>query len=150
MTTLTEKPTQPKTRRFSLTQREAKAYINPYAAAIALGVVLFLAFFITGNGLGASGGLNRILVFFEDLIAPEHVDRVAYLVTMAGGAANPLDSWIVMLTVGTLLGGFASGLVNGRVKVETIGGPRVSKQLRWLTAFVGGGLMGYGADEGGE
>ncbi len=145
MTTLTEKPTQPKTRRFSLTQREAKAYINPYAAAIALGVVLFLAFFITGNGLGASGGLNRILVFFEDLIAPEHVDRVAYLVTMAGGSSNPLDSWIVMLTVGTLLGGFASGLVNGRVKVETIGGPRVSKHLRWLTAFVGGGLMGYGA-----
>ncbi len=145
MTALTEKPTQPKTRRFSLTQREAKEYINPYAAAIALGIVLFLAFFITGNGLGASGGLNRILVYFEDLLAPEHVDRVAYLITMAGGEVNALDSWIVMLTVGTIIGGFVSGLVNGRVKVETNRGPQVSKQLRWVTAFVGGGLMGYGA-----
>jgi uncharacterized membrane protein YedE/YeeE len=145
MTTYTENKTQPKQKRFSLTHRQEKAYVNPYAAAIALGIVLFLAFFITGNGLGASGGLNRILVYFEDLFAPEHIDRVAYLVTMSGGEANALDSWIVMLTVGTVIGGFVSGLVNGRVKVETNRGPQVSKQLRWLTAFVGGGLMGYGA-----
>lgn len=145
MTTLTEKTSQPKTRRFSLTRRQAKDYINPYAAAIALGVVLFLAFFITGNGLGASGGLNRILVYFEDLIAPEHIDRVSYLINMAGGESNALDSWIVVLTAGTIIGGFVSGLINGRVKVETNRGPRVSKQLRWVTAFVGGGLMGYGA-----
>jgi hypothetical protein len=32
--------------------------------------VLFLAFFITGNGLGASGGLNCYIVFIEDLVAP--------------------------------------------------------------------------------
>lgn len=145
MTTYTEKQIQPKKKRFSLTKRDTKDYINPYAAAIALGIVLFLAFFITGNGLGASGGLNRILVFFEDIIAPEHVDRVSYLIDMAGGERNPLDSWIVMLTVGTVLGGFVSGFVNGRVKVETNRGPQVSKPLRWLTAFVGGGLMGYGA-----
>lgn len=145
MTTYTEETSQPKQKRFSLTKREAKDYINPYAAAIALGIVLFLAFFITGNGLGASGGLNRFIVFFEDLVAPEHVDRVAYLISMAGGEQNPLDSWIVMLTAGTILGGFVSGFVNGRVKVETNRGPQVSKQLRWITAFVGGGLMGYGA-----
>ena len=110
-----------------------------------LGLVLFAAFFITGNGLGASGGLNRILVFFEDLIAPGHVDRTSYLITMAGGDKNPLDSWIVMLTVGTIFGGFVSGWLNGRVKLETNKGPNISKRTRWAMAFIGGGFMGYGA-----
>lgn len=127
------------------TKRVAKDYINPYLAAILLGLVLFGAFFFTGNGLGASGGLNRILVFFEDLIAPGHIDRTPYLIAMAGGDKNPLDSWVVFLTVGTIIGGFASGLIHGRVKAETNRGPRVPVRLRWVMAFIGGGLMGFGA-----
>ena len=126
-------------------RKTAKAYINPYLGGILLGLVLFMAFFLTGSGLGASGGLNRILVFFEDLIAPGHIDRVPYLLAMAGGDKNPLDSWIVMLTVGTVLGGFASGWLSHRVKIETNRGPQVSKSLRWIMAFIGGGLMGFGA-----
>ena len=123
----------------------AKAYINPYFAGILLGLVLFGAFFLTGNGLGASGGLNRLLVFFEDLLAPDHINRVPYLITMAGGDLNPLDSWIVVLTVGTFVGGFLSGWINKRLKWETIKGPHISVRSRWLLAFLGGSLMGYGA-----
>ena len=122
-----------------------KPYINPYVAGVFLGIVLFLAFFLTGNGLGASGGMNRILVLFEDAVAPEHVDRTPYLLAMAGGDTNPLDHWIVVITVGTLLGGFASGLINRRLRVETNKGPQISNRTRWLMAFIGGGLMGYGA-----
>jgi uncharacterized membrane protein YedE/YeeE len=127
------------------TRRVAKEYINPYFAAILLGLVLFTAFFVTGSGLGASGGLNRILVFFEDLIVPGHIDRTPYLIAMAGGDKNPLDSWIVFLTVGTIIGGFVSGLIHNRVKLETNRGPRVPVRLRWIMAFIGGGLMGFGA-----
>ena len=137
--------TQPEVEERTKTKRVAKDYINPYLAAILLGLVLFLAFFITGNGLGASGGLNRILVFFEDLIAPGHVDRTPYLIAMAGGDKNPLDSWVVFLTIGTVIGGFASGMIFGRVKVETNRGPRVPVRLRWVMAFIGGALMGFGA-----
>ncbi len=64
---------------------------------------------------------------------------------MAGGDKNPLDSWIVMLTAGTILGGFVSGWLNGRVKLETNKGPNISKRTRWAMAFIGGGFMGYGA-----
>ena len=123
----------------------AKPYINPYFAGTLLGIVLFLAFFITGSGLGASGGLNRILVYFQNMISPEHIDQVPYLLKMAGGSTNPLDSWIVYLTGGTILGGLISGLFGRRVKVETIKGPGISKTTRWLMAFIGGALMGYGA-----
>jgi uncharacterized membrane protein YedE/YeeE len=64
---------------------------------------------------------------------------------MAGGDTNPLDSWIVVLTVGTVMGGFAAGWMNGRIKLETNKGPQVSTRNRWLMAFVGGTFMGYGA-----
>lgn len=133
-------PAQSETRRI-----EAKPYVNPYYAGILLGLVLFLAFFITGNGLGASGGLNRLLVVVEDAIAPGHVDNIPYLIDMAGGDKNPLDSWVVFLTIGTVLGGAFSGWRNGRLKFETIKGPRISRETRWVMAFVGGSFMGYGA-----
>jgi uncharacterized membrane protein YedE/YeeE len=147
MTTIAEsKPTAKKRSLTAIfTRRETKPYINPYLGGFLLGLVLFLAFFITGNGLGASGGLNRILVFFEDLVAPAHIDQVPYLIKLAGGALNALDSWIVFMTVGTLLGGFVSGWLNGRLKVETNRGPQIGRKTRWVFAFVGGAFMGYGA-----
>jgi hypothetical protein len=128
-----------------VTEPVAKAYVNPYLAGILLGIVLFAAFFVTGSGLGASGGLNRLLVFVQDLISPGHIDRTPYLLAMAGGDKNPLDSWIVFLTVGAIIGGFVSGWRNRRIKLETVRGPRVPIRLRWVMAFIGGGLMGYGA-----
>ena len=123
----------------------AKPYINPYLAGALLGVVLFLAFFVTGTGLGASGGLNRALVYVQNLFVPEHIDQVPYLLKMAGGSTNPLDSWIVYLTLGTVLGGFLSGLFGRRVRFETKKGPRIGNRTRWVMAFLGGILMGYGA-----
>jgi hypothetical protein len=147
MTVATE--TKPQKKKFSLTKvfarRETKSFVNPYLAGGLLGLVLFGAFFLTGNGLGASGGLNRILVYFEDLVAPKHVDRTAYLLKLAGGDRNPLDNWVVFLTFGVLIGGFVSGWRNGRLKVETNKGPNISKRTRWLIAFIGGSFMGYGA-----
>lgn len=142
--TPTETGVQPTAMRARI-RRVARDYVNPYFAGILLGLVLFLAFFFTGNGLGASGGLNRILVFFEDLVAPGHIDRVSYLLEMAGGDRNPLDSWVVYVTIGTVLGGFVAGWRNGRVKLETNRGPHVPVRVRWLMAFLGGTLMGYGA-----
>lgn len=147
--TQAEMPAQPTTRQSwiarVITQRETKPYVNPYLGGILLGIVLFLAFFFTGNGLGASGGLNRIVVFFEDLIAPAHVDRVPYLLEMAGGELNALDSWVVYVVFGTLIGGFVAGFLNGRVKLETNKGPNISNGTRWMFALLGGAIMGYGA-----
>ncbi len=128
----------------NLSSRE-KPYLNPYVAGIALGIVLFLAFFITGSGLGASGGLNRMLVYLQNIVAPEHIDQVPYLLKMAGGNTNPLNSWIVYLTVGTVFGGLISGLIGRRVKLETVKGNNISNPMRWIMAFLGGALMGYGA-----
>ncbi len=129
-----------------MTTREGpRPYWNPYVAGALLGVVLFAAFFLTGTGLGASGGMARILAAGEDVVAPRHVDQVAVLSDMAGGDTNPLDHWIVPLTLGTLLGGLVSALYHGRARVETQKGPRISVRTRWAFAVAGGVFMGFGA-----
>jgi len=147
MATLT--PAHEKTKlsigRFTLARRAEKAYVNPYLAGILLGIVLFTAFFITGNGLGASGGINRLVVWAEDKVVPDHIDRTPYLLAMAGGEQNALDNWVVFMVFGTLLGGLTSGYLNGRLKLETNRGPNISPRTRWMTAFIGGAIMGYGA-----
>jgi uncharacterized membrane protein YedE/YeeE len=119
--------------------------MNPYLAGTLLGIVLFLAYFVTGTGLGASGGLNRMLVYVQNIVTPEHIDQVPYLRKMAGGSTNPPDTSIVYLTVGTILGGLMSGLLGRRFKIETNKGPRIGNKTRWMMAFLGGALMGYGA-----
>ena len=77
MTTYTPSHTAEKPTAKSKTKarRVAKDYANPYMAGILLGVVLFAAFFITGSGLGASGGINRLLVVVEVDRVRDRIDR---------------------------------------------------------------------------
>ena len=120
-------------------------YWDPYIAGVLLGVLLFVTFLLTGHGLGSSGGVNRILVALEDLVVPRHVDTTPYLAGMAGGERNPLDHWIVWQVAGILIGGFVSGWLRGRVRLETRHGPQITPRTRWAMAFIGGIFMGYGA-----
>jgi len=129
----------------SIFNRPEKPYVHPYFGGVMLGIVLFLAFFLTGNGLGSSGGTTRIVTFVEDQVNPAHVDRTPYLLKMAGGDKNPLDDWIIPVFFGALVGGFTSGLIFGRAKIETTKGPNVSNRTRWLMAFLGGTIFLYGA-----
>lgn len=124
---------------------DREQYWNPYLGGVLLGLVLFASFFVAGHGLGASGGVNRIVVAVEDVVAPEHVDRVPYLAQLAGGDRDPLQHWIVWEVAGILLGGFVSGLLRGRVRLQTYHGPQIRPGTRWAFAFLGGLLMGYGA-----
>ena len=124
---------------------EKVKYWNPYLGGALLGLLLFLSFFVTSHGLGASGGVHRIAVAIEDLVIPEHVDTNPYIARMAGGDRDPLAHWLVWEVAGIMLGGFVSGLLRGRVKVETFRGPQITPCTRWAFAFIGGVLMGYGA-----
>ena len=118
--------------------KSSDKYWNPYLGGTLLGILLFLAFLLTGHGLGSSGGVSRVVVAIEDVVAPQHVDQTPYLAEMAGGARDPLDHWIVWQVAGILAGGFVSGLLRKRVRVQTYHGPRISNKTRWLMALLGG------------
>jgi uncharacterized membrane protein YedE/YeeE len=122
-----------------------KGYWNPYVGGALLGLLLFLTFFLTGHGLGSSGGVERVIVAVEYFVVPEHVEGSPYHALIAGQDRNPLGHWIVWQVAGILLGGFVSGFLRGRVRLETYHGPRINSSTRWAMAFAGGILMGYGA-----
>jgi uncharacterized membrane protein YedE/YeeE len=107
-----------------------------------LGVVLFLAFLLTGHGLGASGGFARVAAAVMNLVVPDQIRLNPYL---SHYATAPLQHWIVPLLVGVALGGFTSGKFAGRCRVETLRGPNISVQSRWILAFSGGIIAGFGA-----
>lgn len=122
-----------------------RGYVNPYLGGTLLGIVLFLSFFLTGGGLGASGALNRVQIAVVDQVAPGHVDRVAYFAETAGGSRSALKDSSVLMLLGTLIGGLLSGLVFGRLKPELRRGPGIGAATRLIAAFAGGAIMGYGA-----
>lgn len=135
-------PASPKKSFFN---RPEKPYVHPYVGGVLLGIVLFLAFLLTRNGLGASGGLNRLIAAVEDAVVPGHIDRTPYLLKLAGGLKNPLDDWSVPVVIGAFVGGAAAGLLNGRTKFEINKGPNISNRKRLVFAFIGGVLFAYGA-----
>jgi uncharacterized protein len=127
------------------TKKEPRPYLNPYVAGALLGVVLFLCFFITGGGLGASAALARVQVGVLGLFAPAQVDHVAYFAELRGGHGGLLDHYSIFMLAGTFLGGMLSGVLNRRFRLETRKGPRISTPVRLAAAFAGGLIMVYGA-----
>jgi uncharacterized membrane protein YedE/YeeE len=127
------------------TTPQPRPYANPYVAGSLLGVVLFLSFYVTGGGLGGSAGISRVQTGVLDWLAPGHVDRVAYFAEMAGGERSAWNHYAIFMLVGTVLGGFVSGLVNRRTRLEFRKGPNVTHATRAAFAFAGGAIMAFGA-----
>lgn len=118
-------------------------YMNPYLAGILLGVVLYASYMLTGHGLGASGGIARIIGGGLSVVWPRHVDTSIGWASIAGGARSVFGHWLVWALLGTVLGGLLSGLLAGRVRIETFKGPRIGVRERLLFAFIGGALVGW-------
>jgi uncharacterized protein len=123
----------------------AGRYANPYLCGAALGALLFLANVLTGHGLGASGGMARVVSVAADTVAPRAVERHGVLVALARPALVTLDNWVVWSILGSVVGAAISGALAGRLRPEVHRGPHVSVRLRLVTALIGGTFMGYGA-----
>ncbi len=128
-----------------MSDETAASHWNPYVAGVGVGLVLFTAVMLTGNGIGASGGIARVGAALMDLVSPAHVDTHAYWVTLAGGVARPLSHHLVWLGVGAVLGGLLSGAVAGRLRIEVVKGPRIPVNWRLVAAFGGGAMVGFAA-----
>jgi hypothetical protein len=118
-------------------------YWNPYLCGVLLGVVLFLSFLVTGHGLGASGGLARLVTSALKAVSPSQADTTAFFASLGGGGKPPLSHWLVWEILGVMVGGALSGLLARRIGVETYRGPHTSVRMRWVVAFLGGALVGW-------
>jgi hypothetical protein len=84
--------------------------------------------------------------WLTSLVAPGYAGANEYMSGYLGdGSSHPLKAWLVFEVVGVAAGALLSGLLAGRARFTVEKGPRVSTALRLLCAFLGGGLMAFGA-----
>jgi uncharacterized membrane protein YedE/YeeE len=99
-----------------------------------------------GRGLGASGAFSSLVSAGMHAVAPGHTSANGFFTEYLGdGTQNPLKDWLVFEVLGVVVGGFFSGVLAHRVRGVVEKGPRISTGKRLVFAFLGGGLMGFGA-----
>jgi uncharacterized membrane protein YedE/YeeE len=122
-----------------------RKYMNPYLAGTVLGLVLLLAMYLSGRGLGASGGIKYCAVAIVGALTPEHAAGSSYYSSYFEDGQSPLLNWLPVEVLGIVLGGFISGAVSGRLKLKVEKSPRISTRRRLILSFLGGVLFVYGA-----
>ena len=120
-------------------------YMNPYLAGTLLGLVLLLSMFLSGRGLGASGGLKYCVVSIVGAVDPPHAEKSVFYSKYFENGKKPLKNWLTLEIFGVVAGGFLSGAVSKRLKFKIEKSPSVSNTRRLLFAFTGGLFFVYGA-----
>jgi len=118
--------------------------MNPYMAGTLLGIVLLLAMFVSGRGLGASGGIKYCVVSMVGAVNRPHVENSMYYSKYFEDGRKPLTNWLTLEIFGIVAGGFISGAVSGRLKLKVEKSPKISVTRRLIFAFLGGVLFVYG------
>lgn len=122
-----------------------KPFWNPYAAGIALGLVLLASFVVTGRGLGASGAFKMIEAEAIHSVAPTFAEENGNIGSFFAPGKSALNEWIVFVALGALIGGIVAAFSAKRIRFETIRGPRVARENRWILAVIGGIVSGFAA-----
>jgi uncharacterized protein len=120
-------------------------YMNPYIAGTMLGIVLLLAMFISGRGLGASGGIKYCVVSIVGVIDRPHVESSPYYGKYFEDGKKPLRNWLSFEIFGVVAGGLISGAISKRLKFKIEKSPKISNARRLIFAFLGGLFFVYGA-----
>ncbi len=133
----------------SIPEFRKTSYFNPYVGGVLLGLVLLAAFYISGRGLGASGAVKSAVVAGVETIAPSHAENTKFYSDYADAHPNgPLKSWLVFEMLGVLIGGFISGAIHGRLKLQVEHSPKITSRKRLIFALAGGILFGIGSQLG--
>jgi uncharacterized protein len=121
-------------------------YVNPYAAGVVLGLLLFASIALAGRGLGASGGFTVAGTAIVAAVSPEHVAQHAYLSEWAPhGALAALTDWSLLELTGVVIGAFASARLARRQRAEVEHTRQESSTTRLVQVIIGGTMLGVGA-----
>jgi uncharacterized protein len=119
--------------------------MNPYLAGTMLGLVLLLAMFLSGRGLGASGGIKYCVVSMVGAVDRPHAEKSVYYSKYFENGKKPLNNWLTFEILGVVAGGFISGALSKRLKFKIEKSPSISNTRRLIFAFLGGVCFVYGA-----
>ena len=107
-----------------------------------LGLLLIATFYITGRGVGATGGTKSAVIATVENVAPEYAERSTYYAKYFDEDSNPMKNWLTFETIGILAGAFLSGALSGRVRFRVQHPPQITTKKRLYFAALGGLLFG--------
>jgi len=119
---------------------------SPYLVGTLIGVLSMFTFYFSDKPLGASTAYARVAGLLGRLVARRHTDSLHYYAEKK----EPKIGWEVMLVVGVVLGAFLAAWTGGEITARWLP-PMWVKQFgeslwpRLGVAFLGGGLMAFGA-----
>lgn len=119
--------------------------MNPYLAGTLLGLVLLLSMYLSGRGLGASGGLKYCVVAVVGALDKNHAEQSVYYSKYFAEGQQPAKNWLTFIILGVLAGGFVSGALSRRLQFRIEKSPDISSTRRLIFAFAGGVFFVYGA-----
>ena len=102
--------------------------MNPYMAGTLLGIVLLASMYVSGRGLGASGGIKYFVVSIVGAIDRQHAENSVYYSKYFEENKKPMTNWLVLEIFGIVAGGFISGAVSGRLKLKIEKSPKISSR----------------------
>ena len=119
---------------------------SPYLVGALIGLLSMATFYFSDKPLGASTAYARLAGMVGKLFAPQHTESLKYYQDF-----KPKVDWEVMLVVGVVGGAFLAAWLGGELTGEWLPAMWIARfgegslGLRLGAAFVGGGLMGFGA-----
>jgi len=118
---------------------------SPYVVGAGIGILSMLTFLISREAIGVSGAFAQTSGMLEKLFRGKKAPIREYY-----REHPPAINWEWMFVVGLMLGSFVSAKLSGDFRIVAIPARWLesapdSRLLRWLAAFVGGIIMGFGA-----
>lgn len=118
---------------------------SPYIVGIGIGVLVWISFILSDKAIGCSTAFARTSGMTERAVRGKKVEQKEYYRKFI-----PKVDWEWMLVFGVIVGAFISSFISGTFSVETI--PDIWEKafgdtllFRFIIAFIGGILIGFGA-----
>lgn len=118
---------------------------SPYAVGVGIGLLSMLTFLVSNEAIGVSGAFARTSGMIERLFRGKRVEQKEYYRKF-----KPAVNWEWMFVAGLIIGSFTSAKLSGDFEIVWVPGRWLadagsSALTRWLAAFIGGVIMGFGA-----
>jgi len=123
-------------------------YMNSYVAGFLLGLLIVVAYYFAGEGLGSSGGYRDVAMGAINSVAPEYAKSNSFIAPHVSGEHAPTHTWLVYELLGVILGAIVSAALYGRLKFVVGKAPHITNKKRLYLALLGGLLWGVGTQLG--